>query len=206
MIFSSAWQNLGPLSLSQIWRSKGRRQRSQNVRPWTQLHLTLIPLRQRANHKPANLLLQPVRVSQDHLKVKVWQHVWLFVCRMAKFKFYGLPVCSTASILCSVQPPFLLYHPASVLLSLESPHLEVCPSVEVGSSADIGPNGELSRCRACGAGVPHDALLQGKFCSSICAQPSSGRYTHSLYSLTYVCYHSDYLDMVFDNEANVYFL
>uniref|UniRef100_A0A8C2X5R9 L3MBTL histone methyl-lysine binding protein 1b n=1 Tax=Cyclopterus lumpus TaxID=8103 RepID=A0A8C2X5R9_CYCLU len=39
----------------------------------------------------------------------------------------------------------------------------------------MGQNGELSRCRACGGRVPRDALLQGKFCSSICAQPSSGR-------------------------------
>uniref|UniRef100_A0A3Q4AJB5 SAM domain-containing protein n=1 Tax=Mola mola TaxID=94237 RepID=A0A3Q4AJB5_MOLML len=46
---------------------------------------------------------------------------------------------------------------------------------KVGSSADTGPNGELSRCRACGGRVPQDALFQGKFCSSICAQPSSGR-------------------------------
>uniref|UniRef100_A0A3Q1BK53 SAM domain-containing protein n=1 Tax=Amphiprion ocellaris TaxID=80972 RepID=A0A3Q1BK53_AMPOC len=51
----------------------------------------------------------------------------------------------------------------------------VGPSVEVGSSAETGPNGELSRCRACGGRVPRDALMQGKFCSSICAQPSSGR-------------------------------
>uniref|UniRef100_A0A4W6CHR6 L3MBTL histone methyl-lysine binding protein 1b n=1 Tax=Lates calcarifer TaxID=8187 RepID=A0A4W6CHR6_LATCA len=51
----------------------------------------------------------------------------------------------------------------------------VGPSVEVGSSADMGPNGELLRCRACGGRVPRDAPFQGKFCSSICAQPSSGR-------------------------------
>uniref|UniRef100_A0A665WAH7 Lethal(3)malignant brain tumor-like protein 4 n=1 Tax=Echeneis naucrates TaxID=173247 RepID=A0A665WAH7_ECHNA len=51
----------------------------------------------------------------------------------------------------------------------------VGPSVEVGSSADMGPNGELSRCRACGANVPRETLFQGKFCSTICAQPSSGR-------------------------------
>ncbi|XP_028983721.1 lethal(3)malignant brain tumor-like protein 4 isoform X2 [Betta splendens] len=57
----------------------------------------------------------------------------------------------------------------------ESPSVEACPSVEVGSSADVGPNGELSRCQACGGGVPRDVLFQGKFCSSICAQPSSGR-------------------------------
>uniref|UniRef100_A0A667XJ25 L3MBTL histone methyl-lysine binding protein 1b n=1 Tax=Myripristis murdjan TaxID=586833 RepID=A0A667XJ25_9TELE len=40
--------------------------------------------------------------------------------------------------------------------------------------ADMGPNAELARCRACGGHVPRDTLLQGKFCSSICAQPSSG--------------------------------
>uniref|UniRef100_A0A667XG75 L3MBTL histone methyl-lysine binding protein 1b n=1 Tax=Myripristis murdjan TaxID=586833 RepID=A0A667XG75_9TELE len=34
--------------------------------------------------------------------------------------------------------------------------------------------GKLARCRACGGHVPRDTLLQGKFCSSICAQPSSG--------------------------------
>lgn len=57
--------------------------------------------------------------------------------------------------------------------------MEVGPSVEVGSSANMGPNGDLARCRACGGHVPRDALLQGKFCSSICAQPSSGRYNHT---------------------------
>ncbi|KAF7669719.1 hypothetical protein LDENG_00147160 [Lucifuga dentata] len=70
--------------------------------------------------------------------------------------------------------------PGPVLLSLEEgptmegPNVEVGPSVEVGS-AEMGPNRELSRCRACGSCVPRDALLLGKFCSSICAQPSSGR-------------------------------
>ncbi|XP_062255063.1 lethal(3)malignant brain tumor-like protein 4 isoform X1 [Platichthys flesus] len=63
-----------------------------------------------------------------------------------------------------------------VLLSLaEGPSVEDGPSVEVGSSANMGPNGELSRCRACGGRVSRDALFQGRFCSSICAQPSSGR-------------------------------
>uniref|UniRef100_H2T7N5 L3MBTL histone methyl-lysine binding protein 1b n=1 Tax=Takifugu rubripes TaxID=31033 RepID=H2T7N5_TAKRU len=46
---------------------------------------------------------------------------------------------------------------------------------KVGSSADAGTNGELSRCQACGGSVARDALFQGKFCSSVCAQPSSGR-------------------------------
>ncbi|XP_035490127.2 lethal(3)malignant brain tumor-like protein 4 isoform X4 [Scophthalmus maximus] len=63
-----------------------------------------------------------------------------------------------------------------VLLSLaEGPSVEDGPSVEVGSSADMGPNGELSRCRACGGRFSRDAAFQGKFCSSVCAQPSSGR-------------------------------
>nr|XP_020462861.1 lethal(3)malignant brain tumor-like protein 3 isoform X2 [Monopterus albus] len=66
--------------------------------------------------------------------------------------------------------------PGAVLLSLEdSPSVEVGPSIEVGPSADMGSNGELSRCRTCGGSVSQDALFQGKFCSSICAQPSSGR-------------------------------
>lgn len=47
--------------------------------------------------------------------------------------------------------------------------------VEVGSSADTGQNGELSCCCSCGGPVSRDALLQGKFCSPVCAQPSSGR-------------------------------
>ncbi|KAM9723841.1 lethal(3)malignant brain tumor-like protein 4 isoform 2-T3 [Menidia menidia] len=59
--------------------------------------------------------------------------------------------------------------------SMQVPSVEIGPSVVVGSSAGTGPNGELSRCRVCGGCVPGDALLQGKFCSSICAQPSSGR-------------------------------
>uniref|UniRef100_G3P3I1 L3MBTL histone methyl-lysine binding protein 1b n=1 Tax=Gasterosteus aculeatus aculeatus TaxID=481459 RepID=G3P3I1_GASAC len=45
----------------------------------------------------------------------------------------------------------------------------------VGSNADAAQNGELSRCRACDGRVPPGALFQGKFCSSVCAQPSSGR-------------------------------
>lgn len=53
--------------------------------------------------------------------------------------------------------------------------MEVGPSVEVGSNADAAQNGELSRCRACDGRVPPGALFQGKFCSSVCAQPSSGR-------------------------------
>ncbi|XP_058503671.1 lethal(3)malignant brain tumor-like protein 4 isoform X3 [Solea solea] len=66
--------------------------------------------------------------------------------------------------------------PGPVLLSLEEgPSVEDGPSVEVGSSANIGPHGELSRCRACGGPVSRNVLFQGKFCSSICAQPSSGR-------------------------------
>ncbi|CAN9514233.1 unnamed protein product [Ophioblennius macclurei] len=59
--------------------------------------------------------------------------------------------------------------------STQGPSVEVGPSVEAGANADAGPNGELSRCRACGGRVPKDALVQGKFCSSVCAQPSSGR-------------------------------
>uniref|UniRef100_A0A8C9X3L3 L3MBTL histone methyl-lysine binding protein 1b n=1 Tax=Sander lucioperca TaxID=283035 RepID=A0A8C9X3L3_SANLU len=55
------------------------------------------------------------------------------------------------------------------------PGLSQCKGMTVGSSADMDPNGEITRCRACGGHVPRDALLQGKFCSSICAQPSSGR-------------------------------
>nr|XP_015805968.2 lethal(3)malignant brain tumor-like protein 4 isoform X1 [Nothobranchius furzeri] len=53
--------------------------------------------------------------------------------------------------------------------------VEVGPSVGVGSAADTGPNGEPSSCRSCGGHVHRDALLQGKFCSSACALPSSGR-------------------------------
>ncbi|XP_024917472.1 lethal(3)malignant brain tumor-like protein 4 isoform X2 [Cynoglossus semilaevis] len=50
------------------------------------------------------------------------------------------------------------------------------PSVVVGSNVGKnGSNGELSQCRVCSSRVPQTALLQGKFCSSICAQPSSGR-------------------------------
>uniref|UniRef100_H3DLY5 L3MBTL histone methyl-lysine binding protein 1b n=1 Tax=Tetraodon nigroviridis TaxID=99883 RepID=H3DLY5_TETNG len=46
---------------------------------------------------------------------------------------------------------------------------------EVGSSADAAANGEPSRCQACGGCVARDGPFQGKFCSSVCAQPSSGR-------------------------------
>lgn len=58
---------------------------------------------------------------------------------------------------------------------MEGPSVEVGPSIEVGSSADAGANGEPSRCQACGGCVARDAFFQGKFCSSVCAQPSSGR-------------------------------
>lgn len=57
--------------------------------------------------------------------------------------------------------------------SVESVSMEVGPSVEVGSASD--PNVGLLRCGACGGSVARDALVQGKFCSSVCAQPSSGR-------------------------------
>uniref|UniRef100_A0A1A7X4D7 L(3)mbt-like 1b n=3 Tax=Iconisemion striatum TaxID=60296 RepID=A0A1A7X4D7_9TELE len=53
--------------------------------------------------------------------------------------------------------------------------MEVGPSAGAGAAADTGPNGELSSCRSCGGNVHRGALLQGKFCSSACAQPSSGR-------------------------------
>lgn len=59
--------------------------------------------------------------------------------------------------------------------SMEGLNVEVGPSVEVGSTADMGSNVELLRCGACGGSVARDALVQGKYCSSICAQPSSGR-------------------------------
>ncbi|XP_049586788.1 lethal(3)malignant brain tumor-like protein 4 isoform X1 [Syngnathus scovelli] len=62
-----------------------------------------------------------------------------------------------------------------VVLSLEeTPTLET-PKVEVGPSVEVGPNGELIQCRTCGSQVARDALLQGKFCSPNCAQPTSGR-------------------------------
>ncbi|XP_078788754.1 lethal(3)malignant brain tumor-like protein 4 isoform X1 [Oryzias latipes] len=59
--------------------------------------------------------------------------------------------------------------------STEAPNMEVGPSPDVGSNAETGPKGELLRCRACGGRVSGVALFQGKFCSSACAQPSSGR-------------------------------
>lgn len=75
-----------------------------------------------------------------------------------------------------------LVGPGPVLLSLEEgsstegPSVEVGPSVEAGSAAAKGPaTVEVSRCRACGGRVPQDAPFQGRFCSSVCAQPSSGR-------------------------------
>ncbi|XP_033837160.1 lethal(3)malignant brain tumor-like protein 4 [Periophthalmus magnuspinnatus] len=48
-------------------------------------------------------------------------------------------------------------------------------SVEVGGTAETRSNVELVRCAACGGNVARDALVQAKYCSSICAQPSSGR-------------------------------
>lgn len=59
--------------------------------------------------------------------------------------------------------------------SMEAPNVEVGPSPEAGSNAETGAKGELLRCRACGSRVSGAALFQGKFCSSACAQPSSGR-------------------------------
>ncbi|XP_061633983.1 lethal(3)malignant brain tumor-like protein 4 isoform X1 [Phyllopteryx taeniolatus] len=65
--------------------------------------------------------------------------------------------------------------PGPVVLSLEeTPTLE-SPKVEVGPSVEVGPNGELTQCRTCRGPVARDALLQGKFCSANCAQPTSGR-------------------------------
>ncbi|KAL0985413.1 hypothetical protein UPYG_G00156560 [Umbra pygmaea] len=80
-----------------------------------------------------------------------------------------------------------------VLLSLEEgstveePSVEVAPSVELGSStemgflaeavprAELGPSVEMASCRSCGASGLEKSFLQGKYCSSLCAQPSSGR-------------------------------
>uniref|UniRef100_A0A3B4BBN4 SAM domain-containing protein n=1 Tax=Periophthalmus magnuspinnatus TaxID=409849 RepID=A0A3B4BBN4_9GOBI len=42
-------------------------------------------------------------------------------------------------------------------------------------TAETRSNVELVRCAACGGNVARDALVQAKYCSSICAQPSSGR-------------------------------
>ncbi|XP_055022518.1 lethal(3)malignant brain tumor-like protein 3, partial [Boleophthalmus pectinirostris] len=59
--------------------------------------------------------------------------------------------------------------------SMEGLNVEGGPSVEVAASAETGSNVELVRCAACGGNVARDALVQSKYCSSICAQPSSGR-------------------------------
>ncbi|XP_054638900.1 lethal(3)malignant brain tumor-like protein 4 isoform X2 [Dunckerocampus dactyliophorus] len=65
--------------------------------------------------------------------------------------------------------------PAPVVLSLEESPTTEASKVEVAPSVEVGSNKELTQCKACGGHVARDALLQGKFCSTICAQPSSGR-------------------------------
>ncbi|XP_017280534.1 lethal(3)malignant brain tumor-like protein 4 isoform X2 [Kryptolebias marmoratus] len=73
-------------------------------------------------------------------------------------------------------PPANQSKPGSSQAKEDGMKMDVGPAgAEVSSSADAGPNGELSCCRSCGGRVPRDALLQGKFCSPACAQPSSGR-------------------------------
>ncbi|XP_053743438.1 lethal(3)malignant brain tumor-like protein 4 isoform X1 [Synchiropus splendidus] len=57
--------------------------------------------------------------------------------------------------------------------STRDPKVEIGPCV--GPGVLLGPNHELAKCQACGVLVALDVLFQGKFCSSLCAQPSSGR-------------------------------
>ena len=76
----------------------------------------------------------------------------------------------------------LLFPPAQgpVLLSLEEgptvegPMAEE-PRAEVGPEAEAGPRTVMAICRSCGGSGPLESFLQGKYCSSICVQPSSGR-------------------------------
>ncbi|XP_041709856.2 lethal(3)malignant brain tumor-like protein 3, partial [Coregonus clupeaformis] len=85
-----------------------------------------------------------------------------------------------------VQPPAPKAQ-GPVLLSLEEgptveepsvqvgPSVEVGPSAEVGSSAEVVPRVAMASCRSCGGSGPLESFLQGKYCSSICVQTSSGR-------------------------------
>lgn len=93
----------------------------------------------------------------------------------------GQPPTTSAPTPSNAHQPESSQAPAPVLLSLEeapsveSLSVEVGPSVEVGLTAEMSSNAELIRCAACGGNVAKDALIQGKYCSSVCAQPSSGR-------------------------------
>uniref|UniRef100_A0A8C7RYN3 L3MBTL histone methyl-lysine binding protein 1b n=1 Tax=Oncorhynchus mykiss TaxID=8022 RepID=A0A8C7RYN3_ONCMY len=49
------------------------------------------------------------------------------------------------------------------------------PRAEVGPEAEGGPRAVMASCRSCGGSGPLESFLQGKYCSSICVQPSSGR-------------------------------
>jgi hypothetical protein len=77
----------------------------------------------------------------------------------------------------------LLFPPAQgpVLLSLEEgpmvgePRVEAGPRAEVGPEVEAGPRAAMASCRSCGGSGPLESFLQGKYCSSICVQPPSGR-------------------------------
>ncbi|XP_061811248.1 lethal(3)malignant brain tumor-like protein 4 isoform X1 [Nerophis lumbriciformis] len=65
--------------------------------------------------------------------------------------------------------------PAPVVLPVEVTPTTEAPKLEVAPSVQVVPNKELTQCKVCGGHVARDALLRGKFCSTNCAQPSSGR-------------------------------
>nr|XP_057940862.1 lethal(3)malignant brain tumor-like protein 4 isoform X2 [Doryrhamphus excisus] len=65
--------------------------------------------------------------------------------------------------------------PAPAVASLEDPPSTEASKAEVAPRVEVAPDKEVTQCKACGGQVARDALLQGKFCSSVCAQPSSGR-------------------------------
>ncbi|XP_014057448.1 lethal(3)malignant brain tumor-like protein 4 isoform X2 [Salmo salar] len=71
-----------------------------------------------------------------------------------------------------------------VLLSLEEgPTVEEPRAEAAGPRAEAagpraeaaGPRAAMASCRSCGGSGPLESFLQGKYCSSICVQPSSGR-------------------------------
>ncbi|XP_030639284.1 lethal(3)malignant brain tumor-like protein 4 [Chanos chanos] len=59
--------------------------------------------------------------------------------------------------------------------------MQVVPGVEVSAtvvpSAEVGSSVEVASCRSCGHSGAQESFLQGKFCSPVCVQPTSGRST-----------------------------
>ncbi|KAG7282184.1 hypothetical protein CRUP_034931, partial [Coryphaenoides rupestris] len=85
---------------------------------------------------------------------------------------------STVVVPSTVEGPGTVVSPSTV----EGPSTVVSPSVEVGPSASAGPCTVSVTCGTCGGSVSQETLIQGKFCSLPCAQPTSGRESQAVKS------------------------